>query len=124
MGDITLGIQINDEHVQVILQVAALERIDRGQRALLVFAQISRRFVEQRLGLLGRRSRQVVTHRQNPLADALIKHMLTLDLAVRPVLPTILCLLDAVAFRHFQRVLEGFLQIRAEDFTDVTTDQR
>ena len=51
--DLTPGIQVDDKHIQVILQITALEGIDGAQGALLVFGQIGRGFVQQCLGLLG-----------------------------------------------------------------------
>ncbi|MCY1369000.1 hypothetical protein D9M69_560160 [compost metagenome] len=50
--------------------------------------------------------------------------MLALDLAVIPVLPAIFRLLNAIAFRHFQGVLESFLQIRPEHLRHVPANQR
>ena len=50
--------------------------------------------------------------------------MLAFDFAVGPVLPAVFRLLDAIALRHFQGVLEGFLQIRPEGFRYIPADQR
>ncbi|MNG06722.1 hypothetical protein D3C84_899800 [compost metagenome] len=50
--------------------------------------------------------------------------MLALDLAVLPVLPTVLGLLDAAGLGGFQGVLEGFAQVRAQHFGHVSPDQR
>ena len=49
--------------------------------------------------------------------------MLVFDLAIVPVLPTIVGLLDALAFRHLERILEGLAQIRPEDFGYIAADQ-
>ena len=51
MGDVTPGIQVDDKHIQVILQITALEGIDGAQGALLVLGQIGRGFVQQCHGL-------------------------------------------------------------------------
>lgn len=53
VGNVALGLQIDHEHIQVILQITTLERVDGSQRALLVFPQIGCSLVEKCLGLLG-----------------------------------------------------------------------
>ncbi|MNI54798.1 hypothetical protein D3C73_1097120 [compost metagenome] len=50
--------------------------------------------------------------------------MLALDLAVIPVLPAIFRLLNAIALRHLQGVLESFLQIRSKHLRHVPANQR
>ncbi|MNQ92068.1 hypothetical protein D3C85_1074760 [compost metagenome] len=73
--------------------------------------------------MLGRSPWQVVADRQDPLADPLVEHMLALNPAVRPVLPTVIGLLNAVPLRHQQGVLEGFLQVRPQHLGHVPPNQ-
>ena len=106
------------------MQEAALQRVDRLERAGFVLDQCVHRLVAQRPCLFRRGARQVITDRQDAFAHPLIKHMLVFDLAVIPVLPAIVSLLDTLAFGHAKGLFERGLQVGPEHLGHIATDQR